>query len=109
MNSQRYPVILGADLNTWQNDRSGYAGHDVLVAAGFRDTKAASTRVNVAYSTVNEFKTTMPKQGSGLGSHLDAVLVKGGKGEAIRWVNVLKNPDSRRSSDHNLVYADIKI
>ena len=107
MNTQKYPVLLGADLNTWQNDKSGYAGHDALVSSGYRDTKAAATRVNVAYSTVNEFKTTVPRQGSGLGSHLDVVMVKGGKGEASRWVNLMKNPDASRTSDHNLVYADV--
>lgn len=109
VNTARYPVILGADLNTWQNDKPGYAGHDVLVAAGYRDAKAAATRVNLAYSTVNEFKTTVPRQSSGLGSHLDVVMVKGGRGEASRWVNQLKNPNSHRSSDHNLVYADVRI
>jgi endonuclease/exonuclease/phosphatase family metal-dependent hydrolase len=109
VNTQKHPVILGADLNTWQNDASGYAGHDVLVSAGFRDAKAAATRVNVAYSTVNEFRTTVPRQSSGLGSHLDVVMVKGGKGEAVRWVNLLTNPNARRSSDHNLVWADVRI
>lgn len=109
VNTQRYPVVLGADINTWQNDGSGFAGHDALVAAGFQDTKAAASRVNVAYSTVNEFATTVPRQSSGLGSHLDVVMVKGGTGGAIRWVNLMRNPNPRRSSDHNLVYADIRI
>lgn len=109
VNTQRYPVVLGADINTWQNDRSGFAGHDALVSAGFQDAKGAASRVNVAYSTVNEFATTVPRQSSGLGSHLDVVMVKGGRGGALRWVNLMKNPNSRRSSDHNLVYADIRI
>lgn len=109
VNTAKYPVVIGADLNTWQNDRSGHAGHDVLVSAGFRDTKAAPSRVNVAYSTVNEFRTTAPRNGSGLGSHLDVVMVRGARGEASRWVNLMRNPDARRASDHNLVYADIRI
>lgn len=109
VNTQRYPVVLGADINTWQNDRSGFAGHDALVSAGFQDAKGAASRVNVAYSTVNEFAATVPRQSSGLGSHLDVVMVKGGRGGALRWVNLMKNPNSRRSSDHNLVYADIRI
>lgn len=109
VNTGKYPVILGVDMNTWQNDRSGYSGHDKLIAGGFYDTKAAPSRTNAAYTTVNEFETTMTKNGSGVGSHLDAVLVKGAKGGASRWVNLMKNPDSSRASDHNLVYADFKI
>lgn len=109
VNTGRYPVVLGADLNTWQNDRWGFSGHDALVAAGYLDTKSAPSRGNLAYSTVNEFKTTVPKNSTGLGSHLDVVMVKGGKGGATRWVNLMKNPDASRSSDHNLVYADFKI
>lgn len=109
LNTKNYPVVLGADLNTWQHDPSGYAGHDVLVSNGFFDTRSAPSRANVAYSTVNEFKTTVPKNGNGVGAHLDVIMVKGGRGDAIRWVNMLKNPDSSRSSDHNLVYADVRI
>ena len=109
VNTKNYPVVLGADINTWQNDRSGYSGHDALVAGGFYDTKASASRTNVAYTTVNEFKTRLTKHSSGLGSHLDVVMVKGGRGSADRWVNLMKNPDATRASDHNLVYADITI
>jgi hypothetical protein len=37
------------------------------------------------------------------------VMVKGGKGGADRWVNVMQNPDTNRPSDHNLVWADVRI
>ena len=109
VNKKKYPVVFGADTNTWQNDKSGYAGHDVMIAAGFYDTAAARVRVNAAYTTSNGFDPTLKRNGHGVGSHLDVVLVKGGKGGASRWVNKLRNPDRNRPSDHNLVYADIKI
>ena len=109
VNTKKYPVVFGGDINTWQNDRLGYSGHDALIDGGFYDTRSASKRSNAAYSTVNEFKTTMTMNSNGLGSHLDVVMVKGGKGGADRWVNLMKNPDASRSSDHNLVYADITI
>ena len=109
VNKKKYPVVFGADTNTWQNDKSGYTGHDVMVAAGFYDTAAARVRVNAAYTTSNGFDPTLRRNGYGVGSHLDVVMVKGGKGGADRWVNKLRNPDPRRPSDHNLVYADIKI
>ena len=109
VNTKDYPVILGADINTWQNDKMGYSGHDKLIAAGFYDTLAAETRVNPEFTTSNGFKTTLKPNGNGVGSHLDVVMVKGGKGGADRWVNVMQNPDPERPSDHNLIYADITI
>jgi len=109
VNKKKYPVLFGADTNTWQNDKAGYAGHAAMIAGGFYDTAAARIRVNPAYTTSNRFDRTLKPNGHGVGSHLDVVMVKGGKGGADRWVNKLKNPDSRRPSDHNLVYADIKL
>ncbi len=108
VNTKNYPVVFGADINTWQNDRSGYAGHDVMVAGGFYDTAAATVRINQQYSTSNQFKTTMGKASSGFGSRLDVVMVKGSRG-ADRWVNMMKVTDADRPSDHNLVYADIHL
>ncbi|MFT4164125.1 MAG: endonuclease/exonuclease/phosphatase family protein [Microlunatus sp.] len=109
LNTKGYPVILGADINTWQSDKSGYSGHDVLVAGGFYDTLAADVKINPQFTTSNGFKTTLTPNGNGVGSHLDVVMVKGGRGGADRWVNVMQNPDANRPSDHNLVYADITI
>lgn len=109
INTKKYPVVFGADLNTWQSDKSGYSGHDVFVAAGYYDTASALTQVNIAYNTSNRFATTLGKSKHGYGPHLDVVMVKGGKGGADRWVNMLQNPDSDRPSDHNLVYADVRI
>lgn len=109
VNTAKYPVVFGADINTWQSDKSGYSGHQVMVSGGFYDTKAAKARTNAAFTTSNGFATTLKANGSGFGSHLDVVMVKGGKGGADRWVNVMQNPDSDRPSDHNLVWADIRI
>jgi endonuclease/exonuclease/phosphatase family metal-dependent hydrolase len=109
INPKNYPVVFGADMNTWQSDKSGYTAHDVLVAGGFYDTAAAKVRVNEAFNTSNGFATTLSKSAHGYGPHLDVVMVKGGKGGADQWVNVLQNPDSDRPSDHNLVWADIRI
>ncbi|MFT4164124.1 MAG: hypothetical protein QM650_02660 [Microlunatus sp.] len=109
VNKKKYPVVFGADINTWQNDKSGYSGHDVMVAGGFYDTAAARIRINAGYTTSNGFVSKLKPHGQGVASHLDVVMVKGGKGGADRWVNKMRNPDSNRASDHNLVYADIKI
>jgi len=108
-NTKGYPVVFGADINTWQSDKSGYSGHDAMIAGGFYDTKAALTRINPQYTTSNGFATTLKANGSGFGSHLDVVMVKGAKGGADRWVNMMAVKDADRPSDHNLVYADIRI
>jgi endonuclease/exonuclease/phosphatase family metal-dependent hydrolase len=107
-NTKNYPVIFGADINTWQNDRVGYAGHDVMVSGGFYDTAAATVRTNQQYSTSNQFKITMTRASSGFGSRLDVVMIKGSRGADL-WVNKMAVTDATRPSDHNLVYADIVI
>lgn len=109
LNTKNYPVVFGADMNTWQSDKSGYSAHDAMVAAGYYDTAAALTKINAAYNTSNGFATKLSPSTHGYGPHLDVVMVKGGKGGADRWVNMMQNPDADRPSDHNLVYADIRI
>ena len=89
LNTKKYPVVFGADINTWQSDKSGYSGHNALVAAGFYDTAAAKVRINAEYNTSNGFATVLYKSAHGFGPHLDVVMVKGGKGGADRWVNVM--------------------
>ncbi len=109
LNTKKYPVVFGADINTWQSDKSGYSAHEALVAGGFYDTAAAKVRINADFNTSNGFATTLSRSAHGYGPHLDVVMVKNGKGGADRWVNVLQNPDADRPSDHNLVWADIRI
>lgn len=109
LNSKNYPVVFGADLNTWQSDKSGYSGHEAFIAAGYYDTASALTKINNAFNTSNGFATTLGRSTHGFAPHLDAVMVKGAKGGADRWVNMMQNPDADRPSDHNLVYADIRI
>lgn len=108
MNSQDLPVILGSDINTWQNNKVGYGAHDVLVAKGFYDTAAAQRTTNLRYTTMNGFQTTMPDPGAGFGSRLDVLVAKGITG-ASAWENVMDVTDSTRPSDHNMVVADLRL
>lgn len=109
LNSKKYPVVFGSDLNTWQSDKSGYSGHDAFIAGGYYDTASALTRINADYNTSNGFATTLGRSTHGYGPHLDVVMVKGAKGGADRWVNMMLVRDADRPSDHNLVYADVRI
>ena len=76
LNTKKYPVVFGADINTWQSDKSGYSAHDALIAGGFYDTAAAKVRINAEYNTSNGFATTLSKSAHGYGPHLDVVMVK---------------------------------
>ncbi len=106
INPDRLPVIFGGDINSWQNNQVAYGPHDRLVANGYYDTAAAQTAVNLRYSTMNGYARTMKPSPSGFGSRLDLIAVRGIRG-AKRFENVMKVANSRRPSDHNMVYADI--
>lgn len=108
INTEGLPVIFGSDINTWQNNKVGYAAHDVLISRGFNDTSAAEKTRNLRYTTLNYFNTLMADPGNGYGARLDAVFVKGVTG-ARYWENVFAISDTTRPSDHNLVLSDIVI
>jgi endonuclease/exonuclease/phosphatase family metal-dependent hydrolase len=108
LNTGHLPVVLAGDLNTYQNNQGGYDAHDTLVSAGFYDTAAAVTQVNPRYTTMNHFACTLTVPGTGWGSRLDVVAVRGVWG-ASRWENVLATTDCSRPSDHNMVVADIRL
>ncbi len=106
LNTARLPIVFGGDFNTWQNTKFGYNAHDALIAAGYYDTAAATTQVDVRYPTINHFKATVSPGASRWGARLDAILVKGVRG-ASRWENVMDVTDAERPSDHNMVVSDI--
>ncbi|GAA1847112.1 hypothetical protein ACFFOM_01795 [Microlunatus capsulatus] len=107
-NSQGLPVVLGGDINTWQNNKVGYTAHDVLVDKGFHDTAAAEQTTNLRFTTMNDFKTTLADPGTGFGSRLDVLMTKGFEGP-VAWENVMKVTDSARPSDHNMVTAELRL
>lgn len=108
LNTGRLPVVLSGDLNTYQNNQGGYDAHDTLVSAGYYDAAAAVTQVNPRYTTMNHFACTLTVPGTGWGSRLDVVTVKGVWG-AARWENVMATTDCARPSDHNMVVADLRL
>ena len=108
LNTGNDPVIIAGDLNTWQNTRLSYAPHTNLLTAGYYDTAAALTRINLHYSTMNHFLTKAKFYGEGFGSRLDVIAVKGAAG-ASRFENVMKTTDSFRASDHNMIVSDFTI
>ncbi len=112
INTSGLPVVLAGDLNTFQSNVGGYLAHDALVRAGYYDTAAAVTQVNLRYSTFNHMtcKVTIPTVGSfaGWGTRLDTVMVRGLRG-AVRWEDVVVPNQCARASDHNMVVADVRL
>jgi endonuclease/exonuclease/phosphatase family metal-dependent hydrolase len=107
LNTTGLPVVFGADINSWESDRSNYAPHRYLVSKGYADTVSAATRVNLGYPTVNHWKSTLKKSKRGNGVRLDVVMVQG-DARFTRWENKMALRDSTRSSDHNMVLADLR-
>lgn len=108
LNTSALPVVLAGDLNTYQNNQGGNDAHDAIVAGGNYDTAAAASQIDIRYTTMNHFWCTIPLLGSGWGSRLDVVTVKGVRG-ATRWENVMEVYECNRPSDHNMVVADIRL
>jgi endonuclease/exonuclease/phosphatase family metal-dependent hydrolase len=108
VNPNGYPVVFGGDINSYQNNKVGYAPHDELVKAGFYDTAAAARQVNIHFTTINDFKTTLTAPTPGFGARIDTLAVEGVVG-ASSWENVLKPTDDARPSDHNMLVADIRL
>ena len=109
LNSKRYPMIIGGDINSWPRKRVGtHAPHNYLVGKGFKNGTAAPDRIDVRYPTINHFKRTLSPRSSGVGVHLDVVMAKGAK-SITHFENVMKVVDSNRPSDHNMVLADFKL
>ena len=106
LNTTGDKVIIAGDINSWQNNKGGYAAHNYLVSAGYFDGAAAQVRVNTQYPTSNNFVTRLPASPNGFASRIDVVMVKGSKG-AKRFHNVVKPIDSSRPSDHNLIVSDL--
>lgn len=106
INTAKRVVVFGGDINSWQSNQGGNGGHDRLIRSGFYDSAAALTRINLQYSTVNHFDTTILPNHDGFGARFDVVMVKGVQG-AKRFENVTRRVDSARPSDHNMVVADL--
>jgi endonuclease/exonuclease/phosphatase family metal-dependent hydrolase len=102
------PTFIAGDLNSWQNNQHGDKAHDALISAGYYDTAAAKTQVNIKYTTFNNFVKTIPVNPSGWGARLDVIAVKGITG-ADKFENVMTRTSTHRPSDHNMVYADVRL
>lgn len=106
INTRNRPVIFGGDINSWQNNKIGHAPHDALIEYGYYDTVAATQHINLAYPTINHYRTALQRSTVGIGTRIDAVMIQGAQGSSLYWNKTTIN-DAARPSDHNLVAADV--
>ena len=106
LNTQDYPVILGGDSNSSQL-REGIRPHDILMAKGYYDTASAVEHINPEYGTANDFQYQEPSA-IGISSRIDLIATLGMPGSAKFKNVVVKKPDVH-PSDHNMIWADLKL
>ncbi len=106
LNTRNRPIIFGGDINSWQNNFVGNAPHDRLIANGYYDTVAAVQRINLDFPTINHYHTVLARSSVGIATRIDVLMVQGSQGANL-WINMTKERDSARPSDHNLIAADI--
>lgn len=106
LNTEKLPIIVGGDFNSWSTSAVGNGAHDVLVDDGYYDTSAAVTRKNFQYKTINDWALTMTAAAQGVGVRIDMLMVKGAPGSSY-FENVMKVTDENRPSDHNMIISDI--
>jgi endonuclease/exonuclease/phosphatase family metal-dependent hydrolase len=102
------PVVVAGDFNASQADGGGNGPHDYLVSQGFYDAAGAVQQANLEFPSLNHFDKVLPEDPQGYARRVDQILVYGAPG-ANRFVQVVKQTDKARNSDHNMVYADIAL
>lgn len=109
INTTGDPVILAGDLNSRQSNQfTGSLPHRALIAAGYHDGAASAKRINAQYPTTTGWATRAKAASIGYGPRLDYVLAKGIQGSVAYKAHV-KKKDSRRASDHHLVWAQFRL
>jgi endonuclease/exonuclease/phosphatase family metal-dependent hydrolase len=106
INTDNLPVIFGADTNSSQTSPGTDSPMSALLSAGYYDTSAAATQVNMQYNTVNGFAANEQPSNYGFGARLDAITTLGMPG-ASRFEIV--RTGSPYPSDHNMIMADLRL
>lgn len=105
LNTQHLPVIISGDFNSSQTSAGHDLAHSAMLQAGYYNTLAAASTVNLEYNSVNQYTTQHPSP-YGFGSIYDSIMTLNMPG-AERCQQVLTG--SPWPSDHNLVLADVKL
>ena len=74
INAANLPVIVTGDFNSSQTSAGHDAPHQALLAAGYYDTTAAATQVNLQYNSVNDYAANEKPSNYGFGSMIDSIM-----------------------------------
>ncbi len=105
VNGQDLPVIFGTDANSSQTSEGVDAPHVALLDAGWYNTQAAAEVENDRVNSVNHYEAQSPSP-YGFGSMYDSIMTLNLPGADL-WKQVLTG--SPWPSDHNLVYAELRL
>lgn len=109
INTEKLPVFVGGDLNSWQNQQQvGASAHRVFVANGYYDGSATRKRQGMELPTTSGWARTTVKPAYGFGSRIDYVLAWGVRG-SLQYKNTMVRTQSARGSDHSLVWATFRL
>ena len=100
------PVIVAGDFNASQADAGGNGPHDYLVEQGFYDAAGAAQQVNLEFPSLNHFDKVLDEDPQGYARRVDQILTYGAPG-ANTFKQLVEQKNSKRNSDHNMVYADL--
>jgi endonuclease/exonuclease/phosphatase family metal-dependent hydrolase len=106
INGSHLPVVLSMDANSSQTSRGADAAHVKLLNAGWYNTIAAARTEGAGYNSVNDFHFPQRPSPYGFGSMYDSIMTLHMPGADL-WKQVIGGAPG--ASDHNLVYADIKL
>ena len=100
------PVVVAGDFNASQADSGGNGPHDYLVAQGFYDAAGAAKQSNLEFPSLNHFDKKLKEDPQGYARRVDQILVFGTTGSK-KFKQVVEQTNTKRNSDHNMVYADV--
>jgi endonuclease/exonuclease/phosphatase family metal-dependent hydrolase len=106
INTQHLPIVVGADLNSSQTSNGKDAPHSAFLQAGYYNTSAAETQINLEYNSVNAYETPEKPSNYGFGSMIDSIMTLGMPGADVfkQWLTGAPYP-----TDHNLITADVRL
>jgi endonuclease/exonuclease/phosphatase family metal-dependent hydrolase len=103
---QGLPIIVGGDFNSSQTSRGEDSPHKAMLAAGYYSAMAAKKQINLQYNSVNAYTHHERPSPYGFGSIIDTIMTLHMPGADVFKEVRTKQP---WPSDHNMIYADLRL
>lgn len=106
INTGNLPVVIATDSNSSQTAKGADQPHQVWLNDGWYNTLSAATVVNGQYNSVNHYESPERPSNYGFGSMYDTIMTLNMPGADV-WKQVITG--APWPSDHNMVYADVRL